>query len=163
MSEQKNVASLDTLLQPTTNNVQFDTVEAYGQTVRIGSCSSFDMLQWVEANADPVRRKRAGLRLLVKSICDAEGVRYPADKHDDYIEVFAQKDALENGKVLAKVFVLNGFPVPGQTEAHRKEFMAALDAHEAAPTAETKALLIAVFDRATGADKAAPEVDRKNG
>lgn len=117
MSESKTPASLSVLLQPDTNNVKYDTVEAYGTQVRIGSVSSADMLEWVEGNADPQKRKRAGLRLLVKSIVDAEGNRFPTETADApgyeaAVAAFAAKDAQENGKVLAKVFLLNGFPNP---------------------------------------------------
>jgi hypothetical protein len=111
MSEKK-VVSLADLRKKEVNNVKYDTVEAYGTTVRIGSVSSADMLEWVEGNADPAKKKISGLRLLVKSVTDDTGARYQKEEYDAVVEDFKNKDAQENGKVLAKVLVLNGFPVP---------------------------------------------------
>lgn len=111
MSEQK-VVSLADLRKKEVNNVKYNTVEAYGTLVRIGSVSSADMLEWVDGNADPAKKKISGLRLLVKSITDDGGARYQKDEYDAVVEDFKNKDAQENGKVLAKVLVLNGFPVP---------------------------------------------------
>lgn len=105
----QNVVSLEDFLKPETNNVKYDTVEAHGTLVRVGSVSSGDMLEWIEGNGDESKKKRAGLRLLAKSIVDAEGKRYPADKHEDVVAALEQKDAIDNGKVLRKVLVLNGF------------------------------------------------------
>lgn len=111
MSDPK-VASLADLRKPEINNVKYDTVEAYGTVVRIGSVSSADMLEWVEGNADPSKKKISGLRLLVKSVTDEAGSRYSKEEYDAVVEDFKKKDAQENGKVLAKVLILNGFPVP---------------------------------------------------
>jgi hypothetical protein len=111
MSDQK-VFTLDDLKRPETNDVKYDTVEAYGGIVKIGSLSSEDMLQWIESNGDPDKKKRAGLRLLVKSIVDEQGARFPESDHDAILEIFKRKDAQDNGRVLEKVLRLNGFPVP---------------------------------------------------
>lgn len=112
MSEQKKVVSLAELRTRKIDNVKYDYVDAYGTTVRIGSVSSADMLEWVEGNQDPAKKKISGLRLLVKSVTDEEGTRYAKEDYDAVVEDFKNKDAQENGKVLAKVLILNGFPVP---------------------------------------------------
>jgi len=106
--------SLAQLRKKEVNNVKYDTVEAYGEIVRIGSVSSADMLEWVEGNSDPAKKKISGLRLLVKSVTDDSGERYSPNDYDEVVKDFAQKDAQENGKVLRKVLILNGFPVPGE-------------------------------------------------
>ena len=120
MSDQK-VFSLSDLRKKEVNNVKYDTVEAYGGLVRVGSVSSADMLEWVEGNSDPQKKKIAGLRLLAKSITDETGGRYPADQYDAVVQDFAQKDAQENGKVLRKVLILNGFPVPKELKEDAKD------------------------------------------
>lgn len=112
MSEQKSSVSLADLRTKKVDNVKYDYVEAYGTIVRIGSVSSADMLEWVEGNQDPAKKKISGLRLLVKSVTDDTGARYQKEEYDAVVEDFKAKDAQENGKVLAKVLVLNGFPVP---------------------------------------------------
>lgn len=115
------VFSLADLRKKEVNNVKYDTVEAYGGTVRVGSVSSADMLEWVEGNQDQNKKKISGLRLLAKSITDETGERYSADQYDAVVQDFAAKDAQENGKVLRKVLMLNGFPVPKELKEDAKE------------------------------------------
>lgn len=113
MSEQKKATvSLIELRKREINNVKYDYVEAYGQTIRIGSVSSADMLEWVEGNKDETKKKVSGLRLLVKSLTDEEGNRYRAEDYDAVVKDFSEKDAQENGKVIKTALILNGFPVP---------------------------------------------------
>ena len=113
--------SLSKLRTKEVNNVKYDTVDAYGETVRIGSVSSADMLEWMEGNVDPAKKKISGLRLLVKSVTDDSGARYSAEEYDDVVKDFAAKDAQDNGKVLRKVLILNGFPVPKELLAKEDE------------------------------------------
>lgn len=110
MSEQKPVASLDEVLQ--SDGTHYTTVEAYGKTIRLGSLSSSDMLEWLEENDHPDKKKAAGLRILVKSIVDADGKRYEESKREDIVKVFASKDNKENSIVIAKVLELNGLTRP---------------------------------------------------
>jgi hypothetical protein len=113
--------SLAKLRTKEVNNVKYDTVEAYGETVRIGSVSSADMLEWVEGNADPTKKKISGLRLLVKSLTDDTGARYSPEEYNEVVADFAAKDAQENGRVLRQVLVLNGFPVPKDLKDGEKD------------------------------------------
>lgn len=106
------VASLADLRKKETNNTKFDTVEAYGTTVRVGSVSSHDMLEWLDGNKDEAKKRVSGVRLIVKSITDENGERFPESEQDEVVKDFLNKDAIENGKVLVKVLRLNGFPVP---------------------------------------------------
>jgi len=113
--------SLAKLRTKEVNNVKYDNVAAYGEDVRIGSVSSADMLEWVEGNADPLKKKISGLRLLVKSVTDDTGARYSPEEYYEAVKDFAAKDAQENGKVLRKVLLLNGFPVPKELKDAEKE------------------------------------------
>jgi len=113
--------SLAKLRTKEVNNVKYDNVAAYGEDVRIGSVSSADMLEWVEGNADPLKKKISGLRLLVKSVTDDTCARYSPEEYDEAVKDFAAKDAQENGKVLRKVLLLNGFPVPKELLAKEGE------------------------------------------
>lgn len=90
------------------DGTQYDTVEAYGGQVRIGSLGSADMIGWLEDNDDAQRKRFAGLRLLVKSIVDDDGNRIPPEEHEAAVEKFKVKDARENGKVISRALTLNG-------------------------------------------------------
>lgn len=100
--------SLDELLKQDTNGVTFDTVKAYGGEVRIGSLNSEDMIEWLESNDDKEKQRFAGLRLIVKSVVNADGTRIPKDQQEAAIDSFKKKDARENGKVVRKILRLNG-------------------------------------------------------
>jgi hypothetical protein len=66
------------------------------------------MIEWIEQNDDPAKKRYAGLRLLVKSIVDAEDRRIPHGQHEAAVEAFAQKDGKSNGRAIAAVLKLNG-------------------------------------------------------
>ena len=108
MSDQK-VASFAELEQA--DGIEFDTVEAYGKTISIGSLSSADMFEWVESNnsEDKTVRREAGLRLLIKSIVDENRARLPKADHERWLTLFRNKSNKENGKVVAAALKLNGF------------------------------------------------------
>jgi len=85
-------------------DVQYDEVEAWGGTLRIGTISANDMLDFVEANEGPAK-KTAGLRLIVKSIVDGEGNRIGSDK---MLTALGKKDSGTINKVVTKILELNG-------------------------------------------------------
>lgn len=94
------------------NDTEYATVDAYGVTVEIGSLSSEDLLEWTEDNEDPAKRKRAGLRLLVKSLVsrDEEGnpQRVTKENFDHMLRVMAGKSTNANNKVIDEALKLNG-------------------------------------------------------
>ncbi len=85
-------------------DVQYDTVDAWGGKVRIGSIDAGTMLDFVESNDGPAKRT-AGLRLLIKSLVDAEGNRIGTEKH---LEAFKKKDSATIDRVVTKILKLNG-------------------------------------------------------
>jgi len=103
---EKKVASFEELEKA--DDTEYDTVEAYGITTRIGSLCSADMIEWVESNDDKDKRKEAGLRILVKSVVDEDGNRIPKDKHEHFLEVFRRKGTKSNGKMVDAILRLNG-------------------------------------------------------
>lgn len=121
MSEEQDVFSIDQLLAPTTNGTHYEKVPSYGGVTRIGSLSSGDMIEWLE-ETDPVKKKWAGLVLLAKSVVDKDGNRIPEEKRVDAIKLFQNKDAKENGKVIAAILKLNGLRAAAKTmEALKNE------------------------------------------
>ena len=111
MSDQEDVFSIDEAIAA--DNTSYATTDAYGsgkkKKLRLGSLSSKDMIEWLEANDDPAKRRYAGLRILVKSIVDKDGARIPEDQHEAVIKRFEDKDARANGHAVKAVLDLNGF------------------------------------------------------
>lgn len=104
-----NVFSLAELKSKAANKVKYVEVDAYGGKIRLGSVSAKDMLEWVEGNQDQARKKVAGVRLLVRSVVDADGNRIPPEQHAEFEAAFLEKDNHENGVVIQAVLKLNGF------------------------------------------------------
>jgi len=109
MSDKTNVFSLADFKRKETNNVKYTTVEAYGGTVRLGSVSARDMLDWIAGNQDETKKRLSGARLIVKSLVDEDGNRVPESEYDAYVDAFLEKDHQENNKVARAVLDLNGF------------------------------------------------------
>lgn len=109
------------------DDTQYGQVEAYGGVVDLGSLCSEDMIEWLEDNDDETKKKEAGLRLLVKSIGEAERdeagnvvkfTRIPKEQHDEVRALFRKKDAVNNGKVIRAILELNGLgkKIEGKTD-----------------------------------------------
>lgn len=123
------------------NDARYDQVEAYGGVVDIASLCSEDMIEWLEANDDPEKRKEAGLRLLVKSIGtatrDEDGnvvsfEHVPTERQDEVRAKFRRKDAVNNGKVIQAILALNGL---GKKKIDEKVEELKNDSGEAMPAA----------------------------
>lgn len=95
---------------------KFDTVEAYGGEVRIGTLSSRNMIAWLEMADDPIKMRERGLRLLIKSIVGPDGAGVPEDQEDAWLAAFREKDSRENSKVIAAALKLNGLTVKAQVQ-----------------------------------------------
>jgi len=114
MSETKKVASFDEIIKG--KGTKYDTIDAYDLTIRLGSLSSADLLEWMGENEDSEKQKVAGLRILVKALVDAEGNRIPEEEREKYVELFRHKDNADNNRVIHKVLEMHGLrkPVPGE-------------------------------------------------
>lgn len=105
MSEKK-ILSFDEAYEA--DGTEYDTVPYGKGLLQIGTVSSADMIEWMEENEDPAKRKEAGLRLLVKSIVNAEKQRIPESQREAALKKFAGKDARMNGTVIKRILELNG-------------------------------------------------------
>lgn len=115
MTEGKALSFAD-LRQESCTGKTFKEVPAYGGVVTIGTLSSAFMIEWLEDNDDPVKKRRAGLRLLVRSLVDPTTKEpAPPEQLDELLEVFSRKDSRENSKVIAAALELNGLRAKGQT------------------------------------------------
>jgi hypothetical protein len=100
------------------NATRYDEPEVYGRKVAIGSVNSEDMIDWLESNDDPKSKREAGLRLIVKSVVEVvtrdsagnitEVRRIPKEQRDEFMQIFREKDARENGLLVRACLKLNG-------------------------------------------------------
>lgn len=108
MSEDTKVFSLeDALLAQDTSYASVP----YGKgLMRIGSLSSADIIEWMEDNDVPEKRREAGLNLIVKSLVgpEPENLRVPKERREEFLAAFRGKDARANGRLVKAVLELNG-------------------------------------------------------
>lgn len=102
----EKVFSFDEMLA--VNDTKYDTVEVFGGIQRIGTLCSADMIEWIEDNDIPEKKREAGLRLLVKSLVDGDNNRVPVARREEFLEAYRNKDARSNGKIVRAALELNG-------------------------------------------------------
>lgn len=116
------VLSLEDLLtQEETSGTRYAVVPYAGNEVQIGSLSSADMIEWLEANEDKAKRREAGLHLIVKALvfggtrsgegADLKisgGTRVPEEGREALLASFRKKDASENGNLVKAILDING-------------------------------------------------------
>lgn len=91
------------------NGVEYGSVQAHGITYTLGSVSSAEIMEWIEHNENPAKRKVAGLWLLVKSLVDpVTNQRVPEDEQEAIVKIFQGKDAKNNGLIVQEALRLNG-------------------------------------------------------
>lgn len=90
-----------------TDDVQYDVIDvpAWKGKIRVGSLSANDLLEFVEANEDPVQKRLAAARLLNKSLVDENGKRLGGPERETQL---MKKDARVLTDIVQKILVLNG-------------------------------------------------------
>lgn len=104
-------------------DTQYEEVKFGRGTVRIGSVSSKEILQWFDDNEDKVRGQYSGLRLAIKSIVNPDGKRIgeglPDAERQEAQEAALLKllarNARDNGRLVAACLVLNGVRPKGKS------------------------------------------------
>jgi hypothetical protein len=91
-----------------TPDTRYDEVETPRGIIKLGSVSSADILEWFDENDDPIKKRFAGLRLVVKSIVNPDGSRIPEDQREAAVAALAKHDSFENGRLAQACLVLNG-------------------------------------------------------
>src|SRR5262245_56354749 len=86
------------------DDVEYATIPAWkeGEVIRIKSVSAGDMIEWSEANDGPAKRT-AGLRLIVKSVVDADGRLLLNDSHLQMLRNRSHKKTEEIVKAILKL------------------------------------------------------------
>lgn len=100
-----------------TPDVRYENVPTERGELQLGSVTSDDILEWLDENDDPKKKKDAGLRLLVKCVVNPDGTRIPKDKHEGAVKRLRQQDALANGKLVKVALELNGVRAKAASDA----------------------------------------------
>jgi len=107
------VLSVDEMLAA--EDVSYAEIEAWGGIVRVGSLTADEMIDFIEAN-EGVEKRNAGLRLIVRSLVDADGKRIGTEAH---VKAFGKKDAGLTSKVVNRILELNGLDKKKAEEAKK--------------------------------------------
>jgi hypothetical protein len=126
----ETILSLDAFLAA--DGIEYVVVDTpqLGGSTRLGSISAAASVDFAEANADPVRRADATLRLIAVSVVDAQGARVPLDQIDAWIAALKQKGSGVVSTLLSAAMTLNGMTL---TPAAQKNDSGG-PAHAAPPT-----------------------------
>lgn len=110
------VASMDEL--GGLDDVEYAEIPGFvsGKTLRIGSLTAGDLIEWSEANEGEAKRT-AGLRLICKSLVGPEpgNIRFAND--DKNIKVFRAKRHKATEEIVKAILKLNGMNVKDDTKA----------------------------------------------
>lgn len=85
-------------------DVEYAEIKGWNGIIRIGSLSAEEFLEWTEANEGEAK-KTAGIRLVVRSLVDAEGRRIGNDK---MIGQFKKKSQAIMERIVKEILKLNG-------------------------------------------------------
>jgi hypothetical protein len=101
------------------DDIEFATIPGFkeGQTLEIASLTAGDLIEWSEANEGEAKRT-AGLRLICKSLVNAERVRYASDPKN--IATFRAKSHKITERIVKEILKLNGMTVK-QDDAAKKD------------------------------------------
>ena len=100
----------------TASDIEYKSVPFGNGLVCIGSVTAGDLIEWSEENEDKSKKRVAGLRLIVKSLCDRPfdpktgqgGNRIGKPEH---VEMFAKKAHKSTETLLKQILKLNGMEV----------------------------------------------------
>lgn len=100
--EDVKLMSMDDIMNA--DDVKYKVIDAFGGKVRIGSLNAGDMIEFIESNEGPAK-KTAGVRLIIKSLVDKDGVRIGTEKH---LQGMLKRNAEAVNRVVGEILELNG-------------------------------------------------------
>lgn len=106
------------------DDVKYMEVEAWGGVVRLGTLTAGDVMEFIESNEGPSKRS-AGLRLIIKSLVDADGNRIG---RPEMMDRFRKKNAQVVNMLVEKILILNGLSAKDAEKAKNELSEAASDA-----------------------------------
>lgn len=107
--------SVEEMVEDGASEVQYAEIEGFkpGRTIRIGSVTAGDMIEWSEANEGEAKRT-AGIRLITKSLVNSHGVRISSDKD---IPRFKTMRHNVTERIVKEILKLNGMTVKQDKES----------------------------------------------
>jgi hypothetical protein len=99
----KKILSIEEMLA--SPNTEFREVDAWGGTVRLGTLTAEEMIEFVEQNTDDKARRVAGIRMIVRSLVNEAGERIGTETH---VPLFLKKDAATTNRIVEVVMEMNG-------------------------------------------------------
>lgn len=105
VEEEVKFLSMDEMIAA--EDIEYAVVDGWGGKIRLASLTADDLIEWTETNEGPAK-KTAGLRLVIKSIVDAKGVRIGKPEH---LEALRKKGHATCERLLKEVLQLNGMSV----------------------------------------------------
>lgn len=107
--------SVDEMVAEGASEVQYAVIEGFkeGKKIRIGSVSAGDMIEWSESNEGEAKRT-AGLRLITKSLVNAQGVRISSDR--DIIKLRSMRHNVTE-RIVKEILKLNGMTVKADKDS----------------------------------------------
>lgn len=100
----KKILSIDEMLAPQDIEFMELDVPQWGGTIRLGSLPADSMMEWVES-ADGPAKKTAAIRLIIKSLVDAEGNRIGDESK--HLAAFKKRSASVLNEIAGKILELN--------------------------------------------------------
>ena len=110
--EKSEIFSMNDILAA--EDTEYREVKVWGGIVRVGSLTAGELLEFVEANAQPDSRKTSGLRLIIKSIVDENGNRLGKEEH---LEGLKSRNSQQIEKLTHEILNLNGLGKKAEGEA----------------------------------------------
>lgn len=106
----EHVLTLDDIIKA--DDVEYAMVPGFkpGQVFRIRSVTADEMIKWTEANEGEAKRT-AGLRLIVKSVCDKDGNLLMTDEH---LSILRRKTHRVTNGLIDAILEHNGMTVKGK-------------------------------------------------
>jgi hypothetical protein len=103
------ILSIDEILS--SDDVEYKIIDGFGpgEKIRIATLTAGDLMEWTDAN-EGVAQKTAGLRLIIRSLVDAEGNRIASDKH---LTALKKKSSKKVDAIVKEILKLNNIKVPG--------------------------------------------------
>lgn len=85
-----------------------------GEFYRVVSLTAGELAEWTEARdgGDPEKKKTSGLRLIVNSLVDDDGIRIGSESDIEFFKGYA---AIETEKVIGAILEHNGMSVKKET------------------------------------------------